>query len=647
MAQAPRARTRLHAMLGSPWLHRGVISAALLGAVALWVDPRAIVDEVQRFSIGWVVLAFVISTLQIMLSAWRWQFTAGLISVPLRFGYALREYYLALLVNQLLPGGVLGDAGRAHRHARQAQSRGKAWRAVIIERASGQLALVLLTLTALLFSPLWHAALGMPVITVVGFSIVIGLALAIVGGLLLGHRFSAWSRRLPDWSQALARDIKRGLLQRGVWPRQLLSSLMIVLSYGLVMVCAARAIGVELPVLQLLALTPVLLLAMVIPFSVAGWGLREGAAAGVWALVGLPAAQGVAVSLAYGVLVLLASLPGIWVALSRREKASPSGSSLAKQHIEQGVLTAAEGSRGRTQRFIKRVDGRHFQSRPAGANQQGGDEQMQAVNGVRFDELRNRNAATFHQHAMQASLGQQCNDILRVELAASVQRQHAALNVGMKRRCWHLRPHNMQRRCGIGLHQGQAAGYPPARVQHDAGRVLAANVTHGQLRVVGTGSARADYHSVDHGAQPMQMHQAFMSVDVVRMTAFRCDAAIKALAQLSDNPLRLAGQRRQAVQQLAGLRANGQRRSPLAVRRELNHHRAGAMVAQRQQPLPGISRLNTAILMDGWRGSALVDVGIGHDASVLKSPLNHAGAAWLRASTSSQHFAASSAQRKL
>ncbi len=646
MAQAPRPHTRLRAMIGSPWLRRGVVSVVLLGAVALWVDPRAIVDEIQRFSAGWVVLAFVISTLQIMLSAWRWQFTAGLINVPLRFGYALREYYLALLVNQLLPGGVLGDAGRAHRHARQAQSRGKAWRAVIIERASGQLALVLLTLTALLFSPLWHTALGMSVIAAVGLSIVAGLGVAIAGGLLLRHRFNAWSRRLPDWSQALARDIKRGLLQRGVWPLQLLSSLMIVLSYGLVMVCAARAIGVELPVFQLLALTPVLLLAMVIPLSVAGWGLREGAAAGVWALVGLPAAQGVAVSLAYGVLVLLASLPGIWVALSRREKASPSGSSLPQQHIEQGVLTAAEGSRGRTQRFIKRVDGRHFESRPAGANQQGGDEQMQTVNGVRFDELRNRNAATFHQHAMQASLGQQRNDILRVELAVSVQRQHAAFKVGMGRWHRHLRPHNMQRRCGIGAHQGQAAWCPPARVQQDAGRVLAANVAHRQLRVVGTGGSRADHHGINHGAQPVQMHQAFVAVDIVRMTAFCRDAPIKALPQLSNNPCRLASQRRQAVQQLTGLRAKGQRRCPLTGRHQFDRHGAGAPVAQRQQPLPGICRLNTAILRGDRRGSARVDVGIGHDASVLKVTFHHAGAAWLRASTSSQHFAASSAQRK-
>ena len=49
---------------------------------------------------------------------------------------------------------------------------------------------------------------------------------------------------------------------------------------------------------------------MLIPVTVAGWGLREGAAAVLWGAVGLAAADGVVVSVAYGLLVLIGSLPG-------------------------------------------------------------------------------------------------------------------------------------------------------------------------------------------------------------------------------------------------------------------------------------------------------------------------------------------------
>ena len=620
--------------LQSPWLRRVVISIALLGAVLLWVDPRAIMAEVQRFSAGWVVLALVISTLQIMLCAWRWQFTAGLIDVPLRFAYALREYYLALLVNQLLPGGVLGDAGRAHRHAAQTQSRGRAWRAVIIERASGQVAVVVLTLAALLLSPLWHAALGVSVLTAVGLGVVAALAVLIVSGLLLRQHISHRLARLPHWCQALVRDVKRGLWQRNVWPQQLLSSLVIVLSYGLVMVCAARAIGVELAALDVLALTPVLLLAMLIPFSVAGWGLREGAAAGVWALVGLPPAQGVAVSLAYGVLVLLASLPGIWVALSRREKAQPSGGGIPQMQVEQRVVATAEGARGRAQRTLKRLDGRHLKPWPAGADQQRSDQQVQPVNGARFDKLRYRDTAAFNKHAGQAFIGQQGDDIKRSELTVGTQRQHTALNVGRQRRVRYPRPHNQQCRRGTFAQQRQVIGDTAAWVQHHPRRVSAANVSHGQLRIIGAGGARAHDHRVDQGAQAVQVNQTFMAVDVMGVAAFRRDATIKALAQLRDDPGRATGQRGQAVEQLTRLNTDRLIRLPLTAWRHGDRHPARASMTQSREPVPGIGQRNSAASIHNTAINTRIDMGVGHDASALINPLHHAGSTWSRASSS-------------
>ncbi|AMO36752.1 hypothetical protein [Thauera humireducens] len=47
------------------------------------------------------------------------------------------------------------------------------------------------------------------------------------------------------------------------------------------------------------------------------WGLREGAAALLWAAAELDVAQGVAISISYGLVVLLSTLPGAWV-LARR-----------------------------------------------------------------------------------------------------------------------------------------------------------------------------------------------------------------------------------------------------------------------------------------------------------------------------------------
>jgi hypothetical protein len=50
---------------------------------------------------------------------------------------------------------------------------------------------------------------------------------------------------------------------------------------------------------------------------VAGWGIREGAAALIWHAAGLDVAEGVAISISYGVVVLLSSLPGALMLLPR------------------------------------------------------------------------------------------------------------------------------------------------------------------------------------------------------------------------------------------------------------------------------------------------------------------------------------------
>ncbi|OAZ98673.1 hypothetical protein ADS46_15435 [Halomonas sp. G11] len=585
----------------SPWLRRVVVSGLLLGAVALWVDPRAIVAQVQRFSLGWVLLALLISVGQVALSAWRWQLTARLIQVPMRFGYALREYYLALLVNQLLPGGVLGDAGRAHRHASQSASRGRAWRAVIIERVSGQVAMGLLTLVALALSPLWHAALGWSVWLSIGVAgaLCVGGISALVG---LARKGSV---NLPGWCLSVGRDIQRGLLTAGVWPLQLLSSLTIVLSYGLVMVCAARAIGVELPVSSLLALAPVVLLAMLVPLSVAGWGVREGAAAGVWMWVGLPVAQGVAVSLAYGVVVLLASLPGLWVAIGRRHAALPPESGRAQQDIEQGVFATTEGSQRGAQRSVQRFNGCHLQSRAPRADQQRRNKQVQPVDHACLDKLRDGNPAALDQDPAQLVRVEQFNDIAGFELASVIQRQHAALHVGRRGGRRGIRPDHMQGGCHAGLKQLPVHRYAATRVEYNASGVNAANVAHGQLRIIRIGGTGTDNHGIGKPPQSVQMHKARPPVDVVGMTALGGDASVQALSQLRHHPRRPRCQGGQAACQLAGL--SGHR---VPVIRELAC----------QQALPDGVRDDVSVGAQSIRTFH----GVGHDASVRDQSLHHA-----------------------
>jgi hypothetical protein len=83
----------------------------------------------------------------------------------------------------------------------------------------------------------------------------------------------------------------------------------VVVGHAITFVIAARTAGATAPLSQLFPLALLAMLAMALP-SVAGWGPREGATAWAFAAAGLGAELGVATGVVYGVMVLVASLPG-------------------------------------------------------------------------------------------------------------------------------------------------------------------------------------------------------------------------------------------------------------------------------------------------------------------------------------------------
>lgn len=275
-------------------------SLGLLAVALLFVDLSEVASRLRSLHAGWVAMALAVTVLQTVASAWRWRYTASRLDLPITMGAATREYYLAAFLNQVVPGGVVGDVSRAVRHARDRAHDGapgrRAVHAVVIERFSGQIvvaAAAVVSAGALLGTA--EAAIAL-------------LAVAIVSSLVIGPL----RRRMANAGdqQPWRRDLAVGLLAPGVFPVQLLSSLAIVASYVVTYLLAARAMAVETSVLILLPLVMPVLLSMLLPVSIAGWGVREAAAGAIWGAAGLETADGVAIALAYGLVVLVGTLPG-------------------------------------------------------------------------------------------------------------------------------------------------------------------------------------------------------------------------------------------------------------------------------------------------------------------------------------------------
>ena len=73
--------------------------------------------------------------------------------------------------------------------------------------------------------------------------------------------------------------------------------------------------------LTYLVIVPPVILFTVIPVSVAGWGVREGAMVTLFAMIGADKAAVLAMSIIFGFILIAASVPGLLVYLQGRHHA--------------------------------------------------------------------------------------------------------------------------------------------------------------------------------------------------------------------------------------------------------------------------------------------------------------------------------------
>ena len=291
---------------------RAVVSLGLLVGLAWWLEVGTVVSRLAGMRPSWVLLGLAISMAQVVVLAWRWSFTARRLGVDLPFLVAWREYYLSIFLNQVLPGGIAGDVTRAWRQARSRdhlrEASGPAVRAVVFERLSAQVVMTTVAVLSLLFLPVTVGRNS--------GSVMVGAGLLSAGIVVAVF---AWVHRQSSVGSLTGRviaEVGAAHLSPSAFTAQLISAIIVVSTYLITYLVAAKAVGVETPPLVLLPLVGPVLMSMLIPVTVAGWGLREGVAAILWGSVGLAVGDGVVVSVAYGLLVLLGSLPGAGLLLA-------------------------------------------------------------------------------------------------------------------------------------------------------------------------------------------------------------------------------------------------------------------------------------------------------------------------------------------
>lgn len=272
------------------------------------------VDIDQLFAIlskshgGYIMLAFIAQMASTFLAAYRWRLIMEELGFHEKVSFYVQSYFKGTFFNQVLPGSIGGDATRMIDLVRKEYDKKDAFYGIFVDRVVGLVGLLVLNLTANLifydFFPQWLYNL-INVVTlggIAGFLLMLNLDkftfLSGLKGLDLFHRLGVRMARLYH---------SRLLLLKHILLSVIVHLFTVVAIYFLALsVDVWNGIGI-----YLVAVPPVFLLTIV-PISLAGWGVREGAMVGILMLVGIPKAKILAMSILYGILLILTALPGAW-----------------------------------------------------------------------------------------------------------------------------------------------------------------------------------------------------------------------------------------------------------------------------------------------------------------------------------------------
>ncbi len=293
---------------------RIVVTLVIFGLIFRSIEMEEVTQSIKDIVPRLLLLGIVFQLLSTMLAAYRWSLVMRPLGYKQEFGFFLRSYFKGAFFNQGLPTSIGGDAIRVLDVAREQGRKRDAFYGVFIDRVLGLVGLLLLNLLANIINP---DLLPTGVFWVINLLIAAGVC-GLVTLYYLRHL-----RGLERWSPTrMFQTISSRLTLVLASPRdtaiQLGLSVAVHFLALMTIFLVGRSVELEYDLLTFLIVVPPVILLTLIPLSLAGWGIREGAMIGFFTLLGADKVTVLAMSIVYGIVLIIASLPGLVVYLKGR-----------------------------------------------------------------------------------------------------------------------------------------------------------------------------------------------------------------------------------------------------------------------------------------------------------------------------------------
>jgi glycosyltransferase 2 family protein len=290
-----------------------IITGAVLAVLFSKVKPASVIETMRLVPLPALLLALGLACLQPLIAATRWHLILRRLCGSFSMLRTFHIYWNGIFAAALLPGGVSGDGLRMWILSRAGLRPSKAVNSVLLDRAMALTGLFLLVAITLPF--LDDAIADAPVRYASSLLLIVSVMLGYLIGLstrfpLPWHRFRAIRAVMHLSSDLRAVSVP-------IWRAAGLISLsaLVLFCYSLKIFLLIRSLQVPVSFFDALILSPLVILSVMLPISIGGWGLREASMMGLFAVVGVPATVSLSVSVLSGLLTMLVTLPGALIRL--------------------------------------------------------------------------------------------------------------------------------------------------------------------------------------------------------------------------------------------------------------------------------------------------------------------------------------------
>ncbi|MBT5872658.1 MAG: flippase-like domain-containing protein [Candidatus Latescibacteria bacterium] len=316
------------------------LSAGLLAWLIIGTDLQRVMILIADADRGGLALATATYLVSVVITAYRWQLLLVARKIPLSLSRATSLYFIGNFFSNFLPTSIGGDAVRAFSAAADLGKRDDAFASVFIERFMGLFAIVSMALLGFLL-----IALELEHTYIIPATVALYILMIAAFPLLFsrmgvdGLKKIYAGVKIFDIGERAAR-LHEVLYQYGIHRGTLVANFILSVIYqGVIVIMnvfVAQSLGLPIHPMYFVVFVPIIGTISMFPFSINALGVREGGYVILFAQIGRPDSEALALSLLLYGITVLSSLPGgLLFAIKKNRNPAASG----PEQVPMGIIS--------------------------------------------------------------------------------------------------------------------------------------------------------------------------------------------------------------------------------------------------------------------------------------------------------------------